>query len=345
MERSVDVICDPRLRMRIILNMAATQEVSPSVPINRYYRSLNEMYRVAGFCIEDKDYERAFIYYMRFVSLAVESLPNHKQYNGFSSAEKAKAEAVLGDAFVKAESLKEQLKKKYEEEAVLARQSAKKTTADNVAVIGKNMSVRDVVARNRFLEIVDHKKSGSAAVMFDSRNLAHKEVVVAADLVENFVQLAQVNTNRNVETCAILCGSLITGGVCRITHAVIPKQTGAADSCDTHNEEEVFAYQDANNLITLGWIHTHPSQTAFLSSVDLHTHCSYQLMLSEAVAIVVAPKFNEVGIFRLSERGMKEINECRKVGFHPHENSSALFFYCHDIRFENSLTATVVDLR
>ncbi|EJD74925.1 hypothetical protein LOAG_17833 [Loa loa] len=347
MERTVDVICDPNLRMRITLNMAATQEVSPAVPINRYYRSLNEMYRVAGFCIEDKDYERAFIYYMRFVSLAVEGLPKHKQYNGFSSAEKTKAEAVLRDAFVKAESLKERLKKTYEEEAVLAKQSAERTITDNAALIGKKdvSLVHKVVTRSRFLEIADHKKLASTAVVFDSRDLARKEVVVAGDLVENFVRLAQINTNRNVETCGILCGSLISGGVCRITHAVIPKQTGAADSCDTHNEEEVFAYQDVNNLITLGWIHTHPSQTAFLSSVDLHTHCSYQLMLSEAVAIVVAPKFNEVGIFRLSERGMKEVGGCRKVGFHPHEDSAALFFYCHDVRFENSLAAVVVDLR
>lgn len=38
---------------------------------------------------------------------------------------------------------------------------------------------------------------------------------------------------------------------------------------------------------------THPTQTAFLSSVDLHTHCSYQMMLPEAIAIVCSPKFNE----------------------------------------------------
>ena len=41
------------------------------------------------------------------------------------------------------------------------------------------------------------------------------------------------------------------------------------------------------------WFQTHPTQTAFLSSVDLHTHCSYQLMLPEAIAIVCAPKHNE----------------------------------------------------
>ncbi|VDO25246.1 unnamed protein product [Onchocerca flexuosa] len=388
MAQNIDVICDPNLRMRITLNMASTQEVSPTVPINRYYRSLNEIYRVAGFCMEDKDYERAFIYYMRFVrfvlnfslskdysskqylqigdnNLTVEGLPKHKQYKGFSSAEKTKAETVLRDAFMKAEALKERLKKKYEEEAILAKQNLERASADyklhitpsviwliqNAALIRKKdaSSDHDVKTRSGFLDTADYKKSCSAAVDSSfvrvNRILDHKEVVVAGDLVENFVRLAQINTSRNVETCGILCGSLISGGVCRITHAVVPKQTGAADSCDTHNEEEVFAYQDVNNLITLGWIHTHPSQTAFLSSVDLHTHCSYQLMLSEAIAIVVAPKFNEVGIFRLSERGMKEISGCRKTGFHPHEDSAALFFYCHDVRFENSLAAVVVDLR
>uniref|UniRef100_A0A915PBP6 MPN domain-containing protein n=1 Tax=Setaria digitata TaxID=48799 RepID=A0A915PBP6_9BILA len=336
-------MCDPSLRMRITLSIATTQEVSSTIPINR---SLNEIYRVAGFCIEDKDYERAFIYYMRFVSLAVEELPKHKQYKGFSSAEKTKAEAVLQDAFMKAESLKEGLKKKYEEEAVLTKQNAKKTTADDTLLVPKkDLSLADtaVLGTNNSMRL------GSAVAICeaicDSRNLACKKVVVAGDLIESFVRLAQVNTSRNVETCGVLCGSLISGGVCHITHAVIPKQTGAADSCDTYNEEEVFAYQDVNNLITLGWIHTHPTQTAFLSSVDLHTHYSYQLMLSEAVAIVVASKFNEVGIFRLSERGMEEIARCRETGFHLHEDPAALFFYCHDVRFEDSLATVVVDLR
>ena len=52
----------------------------------------------------------------------------------------------------------------------------------------------------------------------------------------------------------------------------------------------MFQYQQDNNLMTLGWIHTHPSHDCFLSSVDMHTHMSYQLMLDEAVAVVVAPK-------------------------------------------------------
>jgi len=33
----------------------------------------------------------------------------------------------------------------------------------------------------------------------------------------------------------------------------------------------------------------HHLQTCFLSSVDVHTHCGYQTMLDEAIAIVMAP--------------------------------------------------------
>lgn len=38
---------------------------------------------------------------------------------------------------------------------------------------------------------------------------------------------------------------------------------------------------------------THPTQTAFLSSVDLHTHCPYQLLMPEALAVVCAPKYDQ----------------------------------------------------
>lgn len=59
------------------------------------------------------------------------------------------------------------------------------------------------------------------------------------------------------------------------------------------DEAEIFALQDKFNLISFGWIHTHPSQTAFLSSIDMHTHYSYQVMMPEAIAIVCAPKHNQ----------------------------------------------------
>lgn len=71
------------------------------------------------------------------------------------------------------------------------------------------------------------------------------------------------------------------------------------------DEEEVIDVQVSRGLLTLGWIHTHPTQDAFLSSVDLHTQFGYQVMLPEAIAIVVAPsKEINYGVFSITDKGM-----------------------------------------
>uniref|UniRef100_A0A3B4FB59 STAM binding protein n=1 Tax=Pundamilia nyererei TaxID=303518 RepID=A0A3B4FB59_9CICH len=153
---------------------------------------------------------------------------------------------------------------------------------------------------------------------------ALRQLAVPAELCRSFLRLAEANTSRAVETCGILCGKL-TRNAFTVTHVIVPKQCGGPDYCDTENEEELFLMQDQYDLITLGWIHTHPTQTAFLSSVDLHTHCSYQIMLPEAIAIVCSPKFNEIGYFRLTDRGTDEISTCKQKGFHPHSKEPPLF--------------------
>lgn len=172
-----------------------------------------------------------------------------------------------------------------------------------------------------------------------------RTVLVPSALLAKFLRLAATNTAKNIETCGILAGILERDQL-KITHVVVPKQTGTPDSCSTNNEEEIFHYQDQHNLITLGWIHTHPTQTAFLSSVDLHTQCSYQLMMPEAIAIVCAPKYNETGYFALTpDFGMQFITNCRQTGFHPHPNDPPLFHTVRHIRVDDAAAVEVVDLR
>uniref|UniRef100_A0A4W4FNL9 MPN domain-containing protein n=1 Tax=Electrophorus electricus TaxID=8005 RepID=A0A4W4FNL9_ELEEL len=170
-----------------------------------------------------------------------------------------------------------------------------------------------------------------------------RQVAVPSELCSKFLHLANSNTTRAVETCGILCGRLNRNAF-TVTHVIVPKQCGGPDYCDTENEEELFLVQDQHNLITLGWIHTHPTQTAFLSSVDLHTHCSYQLMLPEAIAIVCSPKFNETGYFRLTDYGMEEISTCTQKGFHPHPKEPPLFTGGSHIVITES-TVAMLDLR
>jgi len=121
--------------------------------------------------------------------------------------------------------------------------------------------------------------------------------------------------------------------------------------CQTLNEEEIFEVQDRLSLFPLGWIHTHPTQTCFMSSVDLHTHYSYQIMLPEAVAIVMAPTDESTphGIFHLSDpSGVSVIRNCQQRGFHPHEESedgNPIYEHCSHVFLNAKLKYEVLDLR
>lgn len=91
---------------------------------------------------------------------------------------------------------------------------------------------------------------------------------------------ATSNTRAGIESCGILAGSLREKqGVFVISTLIIPKQEGTSDTVQALNEEEIFDVQDKRALYPLGWIHTHPTQTCFLSSVDVHTQCGYQVGL------------------------------------------------------------------
>ncbi|KAK6154020.1 hypothetical protein DH2020_013659 [Rehmannia glutinosa] len=151
---------------------------------------------------------------------------------------------------------------------------------------------------------------------------------ISTELMNSFMKLAKSNTDKNLETCGVLAGSL----------------------CQTTNEEEIFEVQDKQCLFPLGWIHTHPTQSCFMSSIDVHTHYSYQIMLPEAIAIVMAPRDSsrKHGIFRLTSGGMTVIRQCPRRGFHSHEppsDGTPIYRHCTDIYMNPSLKFDVIDLR
>ena len=175
-------------------------------------------------------------------------------------------------------------------------------------------------------------RSSTATPELDSRGFTFKPsafteagaplrtVFLPPALRTRFLQIALPNTRRNLETCGILCGTLISNAFF-ITKLIIPEQESTSDTCDTVNEEALFDYCDSQDLLTLGWIHTHPTQTCFMSSRDLHTHSGYQVQMAESIAIVCAPQHEPSwGIFRLTDPpGLKTVLNCRQTGiFHPH---------------------------
>ncbi|KAF5390077.1 hypothetical protein D9757_003757 [Collybiopsis confluens] len=150
-----------------------------------------------------------------------------------------------------------------------------------------------------------------------------RTVHLPRDCLNRFLTIAKVNTTRDRETCGLLLGKDVRGKYL-VTTLLIPKQHSTSDTCTMDEEELILQVTEERGLITLGWIHTHPSQSCFMSSVDLHTHSAFQRMLPESFAVVCAPSsVPNFGIFRLTDPpGLHLILACDvKEAFHPHSDA------------------------
>ncbi|XP_062415933.1 AMSH-like protease isoform X2 [Pungitius pungitius] len=361
-------------RVRALAKMGCRVEVQEDVAPRRYFRSGVEMERMAEVYLEEGSLENAYVLYTKFITLFVEKLPAHRDYQHCSLPEKQLIMKKLQEvAFPRKDELKKRLQEKYSREHTEYLRAQRQASAE-VDVCSQKMQCLSLLSEDRrrrlLLEeerqrvaalrrmqieseqfryfedqlsrqevanrkaeeeepkmdikgpevmggyclsrqpIGDREQSQGAdlhqtrlpgSISQPAATLASvhtqtveglRRVVIPSSLTYRFLLLAESNTTRGIETCGVLCGRL-THNEFVLTHVVVPKQSAGPDFCDMENVEELFSFQDQQSLLTLGWIHTHPTQTAFLSSVDLHTHCSYQLMLPEAIAIVCAPKHNE----------------------------------------------------
>ncbi|XP_061491401.1 AMSH-like protease isoform X2 [Rhineura floridana] len=408
-----DVSLSPEERVRALSKLGCNITINEDITPRRYFRSGVEMERMASVYLGEGNLENAFVLYNKFITLFVEKLPSHRDYQQCAVPEKQDIMKKLKDvAFPRTDELKKGLLKKYNAEYRKYMQDKSKCKAELLKKLEQQKLIeaekkRIAQIRQQQLEteqfqffedqlkkqelardqktkensITSEQTDGSmlssciaahlnntfpanksdasagqsplisrsvkpaATLSAVQNNVAEglRSVVLPKDLCHKFLLLAEANTVRGIETCGILCGKL-THNEFTITHVIVPKQSAGPDYCDMENVEELFRVQDQHDLLTLGWIHTHPTQTAFLSSVDLHTHCSYQLMLPEAIAIVCSPKHNDTGVFRLTNAGMLEVSICKKKGFHPHTKDPRLFNICKHI-IGKDVKITVLDLR
>ena len=117
--------------------------------------------------------------------------------------------------------------------------------------------------------------------MIDGDKRVLRTVALPWDLISNFLDVAKVNSDQNIETLGTLGGRLsVCNNKLRVTHLIIPKQTGHSDNCTMEDEEDVWEAHEKENIIFLGWIHTHPEYSSvYLSSMEMHNQ--YERMLPE----------------------------------------------------------------
>lgn len=117
-----------------------------------------------------------------------------------------------------------------------------------------------------------------------------RSLFIPSKLRQSFLDVAAKHTAAGLELCGILCGTPVNNALF-VRCLLIPDQKSTSDTCETENEASMAEYCMNEDLMILGWIHTHPTQTCFMSSRDLHTHAGYQVMMPESVAIVCAPRY------------------------------------------------------
>ena len=149
-----------------------------------------------------------------------------------------------------------------------------------------------------------------------------RRVLIPDNVIGEFAMASDANSRQlpnGVETCALLLGCEVplqdvpgeggAGPCLLITHMVFPPQVGQESTCELTEagNEALVDYVIRNDLLQLGWIHSHPSQSVFMSSHDQHTHCVQQQTLEEAIAIVYSPFDPQYGgrsnyaVFRLTD--------------------------------------------
>ena len=101
--------------------------------------------------------------------------------------------------------------------------------------------------------VIPDRSSKPSSMSLYSGSGGLRQVTVPNMLMAKFLSIAQSNTSSNIETCGFLTGRLSQNQF-KITHLLIPKQTGTSDSCVTSGEETMFDYQEKHDLITLGWV-------------------------------------------------------------------------------------------
>lgn len=176
-----------------------------------------------------------------------------------------------------------------------------------------------------------------------------RQTIMSISVIEMFAELASQNSDANVETVGLLGGAETDDGKLLVTHLILPPQHGTHDSCEVDNYEIVLNTFMEQNLLQVGWIHTHPGYRTFLSSVDLHNHVTQQKELSEYFAIVYSPKYEpHYEAFSVTDAGLKYLSSCPEgLTFHEHHTDLQLYKAAdHIILDESDYTAvTLVDRR
>ena len=107
---------EPAERLRCLAAAASELKVDSRIPIRRYFRSGQEMLKMAEVYRTEGNEEASYILYMKYMTLFVEKLKSHRDYVQIIPAEKKKVNKTVREVMAITEELKKKLQKIFSEE-------------------------------------------------------------------------------------------------------------------------------------------------------------------------------------------------------------------------------------
>uniref|UniRef100_A0A183BJX3 USP8_dimer domain-containing protein n=1 Tax=Globodera pallida TaxID=36090 RepID=A0A183BJX3_GLOPA len=106
---------DPAKRLMDLVEMAKPRELPASMTMEKCLQILNEIHQLGTFYAEDgHDDEKAFILFLRYISIVVEELPRHPNFFTLPMLERYALDTQALRLMSKAEVLKQHIRSKYE---------------------------------------------------------------------------------------------------------------------------------------------------------------------------------------------------------------------------------------
>ncbi|KAJ8623330.1 hypothetical protein MRB53_031859 [Persea americana] len=342
----------------ININASAKKiSVDNRIPLHFYYRIANNLLKQASIYREEKNLIDLYIILLRYSSLVSETIPFHRDYQSLLPKERLASKKKLLDAVSELESLKPVVQHQVNES------NTDQTTQLNDRGEFSNNSamsylewapVNKQISLNPNINQPDAPGSASPSSWM-SAAVPNQVLQFKPFQVERQFQKLSLSVPQPKEETltrhSILGPNGLRGQWLGPTTGIRVQYPSNADLTSTEiSSQNQDAHHDSGGDRS-AMDSTHPSQTCFMSSVDLHTHYSYQVMLPEAVAIVMAPTdtTRTHGIFHLSDpAGVSVIRNCQERGFHPHEepvDGCPIYEHCSHVYMNLKLKFKIIDLR
>lgn len=113
---SQKAVLEPAARMKELVSVSHEISVDKAISISRYFNSGKELLKTAAGFEEKGEIEKAFVLYLRYMTLFVEKLVHHPEYAKYDRNEKTAVKNECNRIFDLAEGLKKKILEKYTKE-------------------------------------------------------------------------------------------------------------------------------------------------------------------------------------------------------------------------------------